>query len=71
MLRFTCGEKKIWQNIKKSQNIMKMNVDKRYKKNVFVRTTGTEYKHFQLLNIAQDIIRYHKISYHISFFDQI
>ena len=22
--RFTCGESKIWQNIKKSQNIMKM-----------------------------------------------
>ena len=50
---------------------MKMNVDKRYKKNVFVRTTGTEYEHFQLLNISLDIIRYHKISYHISFFDQI
>ena len=50
---------------------MKMNVDKRYKKNVFVRTTGTEYEHFQLLNISQDIIRHHKISYHILFFDQI
>ena len=24
MHRFTCGEKKSWQNIKKSQNIMKM-----------------------------------------------
>ena len=24
MHRFTCGEEKIWQNIKKSQNIMKM-----------------------------------------------
>ena len=22
--RFTCGEKKIWQNIEKSQNIMKL-----------------------------------------------
>ena len=25
--RFTCGEKKIWQNIEKSQNIMKLIVD--------------------------------------------
>ena len=24
MERFTCGERKMWQNIKKSQNIMRM-----------------------------------------------
>ena len=24
VLRFTCGERKIWKNIRKSQNIMKM-----------------------------------------------
>ena len=27
--RFTCGERKIWQNIEKSQNIMKLIVDVR------------------------------------------
>ena len=25
--RFTCGERKFWQNIKKTQNVMKMIVD--------------------------------------------
>ena len=30
-LRFTCGESKIWEDIKMSQNIMKMTVDKKIK----------------------------------------
>ena len=51
---FTCGERKIWQSIKKSQNIMKMIVGKKKvatSKMYIMRKNGRKFKSTPFLNL--------------------
>ena len=52
MLHFTCGEKKVWQSIKKSQNSFSMTVGldmeqkySKYKKVLFCRNDSVKCRH--------------------------